>query len=344
MEIVHANRKIKTPFMILFGDAHEPTPPPIPDGSAENPFLIKTAWDFKLFRDAIIAGNTFSGIYHKLVNDLDLSGITYNTGISSPLYNGVFNGNFRILKNFSVTNINANDAVSVFSGNMNGKVRNLAIINATINRGTNTSSAGSTGVIGASVTNGTIENCYVTGTLNNAPAFAGAIGGYGSGTTIRNCLTNVQITKASNQGNRSAGILGDGVTQQIVENCIALGNINGGGPMVVGICFNYSNSIIRNCVAAMAAMNTSGTSGNYRILYQNTPNASNNYALNTMTIRGSIPTSNIGASALNGANATQAQLQSLAFYRDTMGWDMVNVWEIDDGVSYPRLRGFNYDF
>ena len=322
----------------------------IEDGTEQHPFLIKTVQDFVNFRNEHLSGNQHSGLHFKLVNNIDLQGVSFVQGINEPYFYGVFDGNFKTIKNFVNDTRRTYEGLFITLGNT-GIVRNLGLkdINFYKNVGTSDFYGGIIGVF----CYGVVEKCYVTGQANVPNAF-GSIASYINGGIVRNCWSDVSI-----QGNqtRSGGINRgsnsySGV-QPMCENCIALGNINNfnnatanyvGG---VSATANQPNTT-KNCVAAMNSIVAGANLYKGRIIatqpiamYVNI----NNYALDTMTINGTIPTTNIGATQLNGASATEQQLKSTAFYRDVMGWDMDTIWEIEtEGVTFPRLRGFNYNF
>ncbi len=106
--------------------------------------------------------------------------------------------------------------------------------------------------------------------------------------------------------------------------------------------YSTQTNFISNCVSAFSSIYTSNAARGR--IKGNAGNNLNNYALSTMTVNG--VTIGTGTAAnRDGANATESQLKSLAFYRGTMGWDMNSIWEIEtEGVTFPRLRGFDYDF
>jgi len=308
----------------------------IEDGTEAHPFLIKDAFDFVAFKQAIEAGNTFDGIHHLLVNDIDLTGVTIPHGGS---YYGIFNGGFRVLKNITING--GSNPIGLFYQIYDGTIKNLGIKNITL--------ISTKGIGGLAMScYGSIENCFITGNISNTSGDrAGAIAAWVNSTdkTIKNCLTNVNIKIASN---RAAGIaVFGGPNSSKIENCIALGNIDAGTQSYAGgITADKKNTdSVLNCVAAMSSIISTYTNGVARVIHPTSQGGINNYALDSMLTNGSIPTANIQANQANGANATESQLKSTAFYRDVLGWDMDTVWEVEtEGVTFPRLRGFNYNF
>jgi len=313
------------------------------DGSESFPFLIKTAHDYINLRDDWHNGIGHHGLHFKLANDIDLQGYTFKTIPFATNFYGSFDGNFKAIKNF---NISSNNSSSALIANLaiGATVKNLAVINSNVQHTGNYASVISRYVYG------TIENCYATGKLTAISGFghgaiAGALSQYG---IIRNCFSNVEITTFGTvyRIGSIVGIIEVG-NPTLVENCIALSqnlNIPSTADYVGGILGRTAPvCTLRNCVAAMSSLTgNSNTSG--RITGENTGTIINNHVNNTMTLNGVIPTQDIDGSLKNGANATIEQLKSKAFYRDVMGWDMENIWEIDEGNDFPRLKGFNYNF
>ena len=296
----------------------------IENGTEQFPFLIQNESDFVAFRKALINGNTWTNVHHKLMADLDLSGISF-TGANAQYY-GVFDGNFKVIRNFSLTTSTNNTGLFQWLG---GSVRRLGIENIYIDTRTNPVNYYTGGLCGASV-GGVIEQCYVTGTILTGNGRTGGITGAGNA-IIRNCWTNVAISGTA--GGAIGGIIGN---RGGCDKCLAIGNLTlSSGSNIGGISGAYNSSswpgVVANCVAAMNSVKS------YRINGDGTV-GSNNYALNTMLVNGATVTGT--DTSANGANATIQQLKSLAFYRDTMGWDMDNIWEIDDGNDFPKLRGF----
>lgn len=64
-------------------------------GTAENPYLIKSAEDIYSMRNAVdMQGMRFTGVYFRMANDIDMGGDTGFIGLSSQGAEGAFNGTF----------------------------------------------------------------------------------------------------------------------------------------------------------------------------------------------------------------------------------------------------------
>jgi hypothetical protein len=306
-----------------------PESPEIEDGTEQYPFLIKTASDFIAFRNSISGGETFAGLWHKLVNDIDLTGATFDPISKTESYNGNFEGNFKKINNFTAINT----ASGLFQ-KTTGIIRNLGLENIDISitddmffYSVPNMRAGGISANGW----GIIERCYVTGRITESVGveLVGGISPDGGDNKI-DCWTNVEM----NCTNISICF---GIGGGIVERCYALGDITGFN-MSGGIGSYSNNTGIKNCVAAMSKVS------GIRINGHQMGGGINNYALNTMLVNGSmVPDSDPISSPASsfGKNTPISNLKSEAFYRNTMGWDMDMVWMIDEGNDFPKLKGFH---
>jgi len=307
--------------------------PPPEDGTEQYPYLIKNVNNFVAFRNAISEGETFDGIWHKLVNDIDLTGISFIPVVtgwsgedpvgSQEVYKGNFEGNCKKIKNFFATDA----SYGLFYEN-GGIIQNLGVENISIIVDSADWEIQGTGGITA-YNSGIIRQCYVTGIIITCNGInTGGIAGRNRSTgQIYDCWTDVIITSLYHVSGIADGMNFIGT----VDKCYALGDL-----ISNNTCKGISpgDGTITNSVAAMAHINIGG-----RIFYPSIYSNINNYALNTMLVNGVTVTSS-DPTSYQGKDVTISQLKSLAFYRDVMGWDMENVWEIDDGNDFPKLRGF----
>jgi len=305
----------------------------IEDGTEEHPFLIRDVLDFIVFRNAISNGETFTDVHHKLMSDIDLTGVTFVPQTGTENYQGNFDGNFKVVHNFSCSHFNTGSGG--FFILVSGSIRNLGLENIYIDNKAGTTNYGNGGLTANIGTNGLIENCYATGTILPPNGRTGGIAGYNNG-MIKNCWTNVFVDGTEKSTARIGGIFGDGNGK--TENCIALGNIKSLNTYHAGIASYPMANIVQNCVAAMNIIDVPSSSSSGRVNGGNIVGI-NNYALDTMLLKGAI-VANGTTTSPHGANATISQLKSKSFYRDVLGWDMENVWEIDDGNGFPTLKGF----
>lgn len=216
-----------------------------------------------------------------------------------------------------------------------GKVGGIAgttinsVLSACSNSGAitiNGSTAMGGGIVGVS-TKSSIASCFNTGkidvTAGSGAAYAGGImGGDGSsdtGNNILHCYSTGNITAKATQSCPSGGIVG-GAQYVTIKSCFATGSVsaessssdNGayaGG--IIGGIWSNSNVTVKDCLAlnvegVKATGNTSDKQAGRIVGKNNNATLSNNYASTKIKLtignNESIPTENITAHAINGAN------------------------------------------
>ena len=244
-------------------------------GTAEDPFVIQNAEQFKAFRDNVNAGNTFEGKTIKLTADIDLNNAAWTPiGTSTNPFKGVFDGNGKTISNYSITAMDDNGSglFGVIAGNANryftqlsdvvsedGEfsttnisedkytcvVKNLNVSNATVTAGTNKYVSP---VIGAA-SNAYIANINVTDTTMTVYKYgAGIVAKLDKG-VVNNCTTDGTFTgSGEDAGGHIAGIVANvsGSAPFVVMNCTNTANITAQYGFNAGICGNISaaNSLI----------------------------------------------------------------------------------------------------
>ena len=204
------------------------------------------------------------------------------------------------------------------------------------------------GLVGQSSFYSTIGNSYAIGNVTGGNIVGGLVGYNYNYSIIENCYATGDVT-----GNvRVGGLVGYNHVNYInytVENCYATGDVTGNW-IVGGLVGGNENSCIKNCVAANHSIKEIAPPGfSYinRIAGENTSGKyTNNYALNTMTGNGNPYQGTPDKDDIQGANATIAQLKSLAFYNtpanwNTAPWDIYppsGIWKICDSEGLPFFR------
>ena len=299
----------------------------IEDGSQQYPFLIKNAVEFHAFIESVSNTNNYTGIYHKIVNNIDLTGFTFSTSNADRNYYGHLDGNYKVVSNFS----RVNGYGGLFRNCRNGSIKRLGLENVYVS---------GTEACGIGGDSSTIEECYVTGNIAcRSGNYMGGISYYHNG-NITDCYTNVQFSSINGAGIRSGGIAGQLTNPNKVTNCLAIGDMDLLTGNASGIVAEQgTNNLVVNCVSAMNILNSTsgGTVG--RITGGNSYLVANCHALDTMLVRGAVVTTGTSTN-LNGANATITQLKTRSFYENILGWDFVNIWKINEGVNFPKLKGF----
>jgi len=168
-------------------------------GTKEDPYLIGTADDLKVFAETVNAAED-KAICVKLTADIDLAGaewapivpgttFDYNaTSVADTIdasYSGTFDGDGHTISNFTIRKDSSEQTSGLF-GAVSGTIKNLGIVNASFDNGGDYD--GRFGALcGLLLTEGTIENCYVANsTVKTSSKIAGAICGGNYGGTIKN--------------------------------------------------------------------------------------------------------------------------------------------------------------
>lgn len=153
------------------------------EGTEASPYMVKTPADFKWIALKSAEGETFSGKYFKLANDVDFSSekVVYTIGgTNETVFDAVFDGDSKTIKN-----INGNFNGSKYSGlfGLTGTKSQLKNINLT-NVRVKTSGKNAGGLVAYS--KGKIENCHATGRIEAKSYEVGGIAGYAEA-EIKNC-------------------------------------------------------------------------------------------------------------------------------------------------------------
>ena len=155
-----------------------------------------------------------------------------------------------------------------------------------------------------------IENCYSTMTVT-ANKYAGGLVGYNYG-KITNCYASGNLTSTTNAG----GVVGS----------------NDGTSAVVAYCCAMNNELKVMSSTGIAIRVIGG-------LKNSAPLPENNYALKTMAVSVNGVAQTIYDDNINGVAYSASELKEEMFYL-LIGWDMVDVWGINEGKSYPYLQIF----
>ncbi len=238
-------------------------------GTNNDPYLISTETELRQLALEVNEGNTFTGTYFQIINNITLTQVWTPIGTNYS-FQGFFNGN-----NYTISELSINGSGSMnglFGNFSNGRIENVTISGNITNNNSSGACAGIcyicnngeiinctnncmiTGVASISgichlCTNGSITNCTNNGHLTSTGA------GYTSGicmqinnSTITNCINNGTIN--SNNPTESSffcGICAQAVNASSITNCQNSGNITGG--FSCGICTtSRDESMINGCV------------------------------------------------------------------------------------------------
>ncbi|MBQ9355113.1 MAG: dockerin type I repeat-containing protein [Clostridia bacterium] len=146
-------------------------------GTAADPYLIKTADDFAYFASESRGGNSYTGQYIELDEDISLDNVSI-----SPLggFNGTFDGKGHEISGISITSSSGN--AGFFTGISSGTVRNLTL----------------------------------TGSLTSTGSAIGGFAGYVSSATFINCVNNMNVTGSSKVGGL-CGTVNNGANVKVIS-------------------------------------------------------------------------------------------------------------------------------
>ncbi len=297
------------------------------DGSENNPYHISNAGELAFLSKSVNEGNTFSGNYFVLDNDIDLKGTTEAEAIKVwiPIgkdrvngFSGIFDGNGHVIQNMYVS---TNSYGGLFGYGKNAKIANLGIenncyVNGIISVG---------GVIGRALLSD-ILNCFNNGTVDGC-GNTGGVAGENSATLI-NCFNAGSINGFGNTG----GVTGVAFATATVANCYNKGNIEGQGYTggVAGVATSVTNlynmglssgaGIIGKMYNATMSncYNAAKCDGNALV-----EDASNTTVTNCYYLSGS------GKEDKNGQKKTTTEIKSEEFVTELNGDSTLELWMVD---------------
>jgi len=300
--------------------------------------------------------NNLAGDY-VLMNDIDCSDtVNWNdgkgfepigglVGSSWICFRGLFDGQGHIITGLYI-NRPSTVAVGLFGCLDHTSIKNVGLIDVDI------TGADLTGALWGYSHYGTASNCYSTGSVTGISAVGGLVGNVFHG-KVTNCYSTGNVN-----GNTYVGGLTGLVCDGDVINSYSTGNVNGnigvGGLVGLDGCGHYS--YIRNSYSTgnvngnIGVGGLFGSSGIYTQI-------SNSYSTGSVTGNsdvGGLVGSNSGtitnsywdistSGTIDGVGnqdpdpigvvgKTTTQMLQQSTY---VGWDFVNIWAIDEGVTYP---------
>lgn len=204
------------------------------EGTEANPYLIKTAADLAKFAEFVTAGETLSGYYLKLENDVEVASFT-QIGNKTKAFSGYFDGNGKTIKGVNLEGASNLGMFAILSG---ATVKNLTI------EGSVGATGGTNGLLAAQAYCGTlVENVTVKGTVSGGSTDNGGLIGasvkIGSGDVyIKNCVNYANVTSSGVKGTAATGgIIGANAAglATYIENCKNYGNISTEGTFAGGM-------------------------------------------------------------------------------------------------------------
>ena len=232
------------------------------EGTETNPYQISNAGQLMWFAAVVNGGYGGTaqnkGAYGILTADIDMSGVSYTPITSTALYyttegtdkgyTGVFDGDFHVIKNLTVTGSSTEEISYGLFGTLSGTVKNLGIDNFTYNDNKKDCRVGA--IAGQVLSGGVIIDCYVVNsTLKTNNYIAGAIAGCLYGGRIENCLDfKNTVTGYKRIGHLVGDARADGGEEDrrgYVINCYSDGKVVGD--------YNGGSKYIQNCESNVSA-------------------------------------------------------------------------------------------
>ncbi len=217
------------------------------DGTKDSPYQIKTKDNLANLANLVNSGNSYSGFYFCLTNNIDMTGFSFvPIGHQGHPFSGNFDGHGFVVKGIT---INSSSEIGLFGCTDGATINDIGIEDADLN-----SSSYIGGVVGYS-NNTLITNCYTRGYIRGDYCDGAIVGYSGSGTVIQNCFSSIQHTKAQIYG-QIGGLVG--YNCGTLENSYFYGTINAtsfqawttGG--IVG--YNDTSGKVYNCYFIKASI------------------------------------------------------------------------------------------
>ena len=272
-----------------------------------------------------------------------INNVQYNGQVNTCSENAFVGGLVGQSEGCSISVCRTNSIVS--SANSNNNVGGLVgcaiggLVEKTV-ANTNVAANGTNGHVGGLVghNESVISQSFASGNVSSTgdDSYTGGLVGY-SMSPIHNCYSNVHVIGTL----YSAGLVG--YTYSSIDKCYAMGDIEGVmyGAGIVG-ALDGPNSFLTNSIAANNILTLSAqTSWGSRVIggFKNgSPDPElNNYALSTMQVSlNNVPQIKTD-DMVEGISKTEEILKQRTTY-EGLDWDMVNVWDVDEGIDYPFLR------
>lgn len=347
------------------------------DGSANNPYQIKTAADWQ----ELMATSADWNKHFILVNDIDLSGITLTPvgNSTTKSFIGVFDGNGHVIRN-AVVNLPNNDEVGLFGYlHFPGRIRNLGAEGLAITGRRRTG-----GLLGV-CTGGEVVGCHATGSVTGSTFGSSAdIGGlvaciyFG---TVQSCHSAVTVYAPIASGNGSIGSL-VGYNWGTIRSCYATSPVTGHGTIGGLVGLNDTGGTIIGCHASGLVTSDYDAGG---LVGQNKGMVADSYATGPVASKWHVggfvgwnnqgkvmqcysigkPTgsSNVGGfcglintgghyadgrnfwdketsqltTSAMGTGKTTAEMKTKSTFAAAI-WDFSETWGINEGVGYPYLQ------
>lgn len=281
------------------------------NGTETDPYIIATAAQLDEVRN-------FPSACFELSKDIDLSSyLNSNSSGWTPIkdFTGKFDGKKHTIKGLwislsSISNVGLFANIQGSSDNKRASVSNL-FVNISKKGITGESRVG--GICG-NLSYGNIENCMVTGDISGYQYVGGIVGDDNGRSSVSQCASSGNIIAID--GN-VGGIAGNNSQSCYINNCYSIANVKAEGSYyytAYGIGYSAEQCYFAGTI--------SGTDVNQE------------YPIGVSKNSCYYDSEKTKISGKPGALTTKQMKQQASF----QGWDFDNIWTIQEGVDYPKLR------
>ncbi len=311
------------------------------DGTAGDPYQISDVDELQNMQLDVNAN-------YVIVNDIDASETsTWNGGAGFepigywPYFEGLLDGNGYKITGLYINRPSTN-RVGLFS-NLGGWTLNSVIMNIALENIDITGMYGVGGLVGWNW--GSISNSYATGSINGKGDVGGLIA-YNNGGPLSNCYSTGSVSATWSEG-AAGGLVGQNFGP--ISNSYSSSSVNGGF-YVGGLVGRNSRAIISNSYTSGIVTGVKYTGG--LVGDNGFSTISNSYATGFVTggtYTGGLVGRNYASTISNsywdtetsgqsssagGTGKTTVQMKQQATF---VGWEFTNIWDINEGVTYPYL-------
>jgi hypothetical protein len=204
-------------------------------GTAADPYVIATTGQWTTLASVVANGNTFSGQYFKLGNDLDFNGATIDPmGDETFPFSGSFDADGKTISN---ARISGSKNLGLFGYIKKATLSNFKASSITV------SGTSYMGVLAGYASESTIKDANVSGNIDSGSDIGGIVG-YAQSTKIDGCKNGAKIGNTSSQ--YAGGIAGYCAGSHI-SNSVNSGRMTGYDCMGGIAGYVDASSSLKNC-------------------------------------------------------------------------------------------------
>ncbi len=258
------------------------------DGTEEAPYQIRKLSHLMGLSQAVAGGESFEGVYFELTNDIDLSGISVNSGNWNPIgwygsgddadsrtihpFCGIFDGAGHTIRGLRIVSSEAPlQEIGLFGVIDGGTVKNLKILDAEVS-GTDRAAVLAGTVRGGAVIYGVTVSGHVSVSDGDAGGITAVADGNGERVTIENCSADGIVIQAGGTDHCAGGIAGVVREADLADNLVK--TWEGGSDRIQGAGYvggiagsmeaaNLYNSYVDGVIGGNGSRAVGGIAGQY---------------------------------------------------------------------------------